>query len=428
MRSRPAHGAFGLAVATVSATTAHGQVIDVERPRTVVVGRPPGGSREDRVDAARTGLARTPLPSTGLRVAWRTTLGIRVDRSPLVDAAGRIYVVGDRGEVVSVSAEGEERWRVATTAVPAGPAVLLSDDTIAFVDTAGETLAVRDGAPRWRSKVGRPSASGPAPVAMDDGGVVVATAGDATLLDGDGHRRARTTLPEASIVTVLSATGKVVLVGVTGTVWTWDPGASEATRIARFGSPIDGGAALGDDHTLVGVSVGTPHLVGVDLIRGTNALRAASSDDDVWLGPPAMQGPTAWVTSLTRGTEFLVAIDGAGAEILRLAVASHVIAIPDGGGITQMPLGRSPPLVDAAGQVAFATTDGSVGVAGGTVGSRSAGTSAVERLADVCPAEPGVAPRVDHPIAGLAPLGPGAFVALCRSGRLMRVAGTSNNR
>lgn len=418
-----ARGAFGLAIATVGAT-AQGQTVDVERPRTLVVGRPPGGSREDRVDAARTGFARTPLPSSGLHTPWRTTLGMRVDRSPLVDAAGRIYVVGDRGEVASLSADGEERWRVATASVPAGPAVLLCDDTIAFVDTAGETLAVRDGALRWRSKVGRPSVSGPAPLALDDGGVVVATAGDAIVLDGDGRTRSRTTLPEASIVTIVSATGKVVLVGATGTVWAWEPGAPEAMRIARFGPPIDGGAALGDDHTLVAVSVGAAHLLAVDLIRGTTALRSASSDD-AWLGPPAMQGPTAWVVALSRGSEFLVALDATGAETIRIPMALHGIANPDGGGTTQTFLGRSPPLVDAAGVVAFATMDGSVGVAGVTVGSRSAGTAAAELLVDVCPAEPGGAPRVDHPVAALVPLGPDAFVAVCRSGRLLRVAGTS---
>jgi hypothetical protein len=421
-----ARAAFGLAITTVGAATAHGQTVDVERPRTLVVGQPPGGSREDRVDAARTGRARTPLPSSGLHTPWRTTLGMRVEHCPLVDAAGRIYVVGDRGEVVSLSAEGEERWRVATASVPAGPAVLLSDDTIAFVDTAGEALAVRDGALRWRSKVGRPSPSGPAPLALDDGGVVVATAGDATVLDGDGRTRARTTLREGSIVTVVSAIGKVVLVGATGTVWTWEPGAPEAIRIARFGSPIDGGAALSDDHTLVAVSVGAAHLVAVDLTGGTTTLRAASSDD-VWLGPPAMQGPTAWVVALTRGSEFLLALDATGVEILRLPMTSHGFASPDGGGATPRFLGRSPPLVDAAGQVAFATMDGSVGVAGVTVGSRSGGTAAVILLAAVCPAEPGGAPRIDPPIAALAPLGPDAFVAVCRSGRLLCVAGTSNN-
>src|SRR2546427_8594832 len=62
------------AVALVAAA-AWGQRIDPKRPRTLIVGPPRGVAPVERVDAKRTGLAESPLPSGTLRVAWRRNIG-----------------------------------------------------------------------------------------------------------------------------------------------------------------------------------------------------------------------------------------------------------------------------------------------------------------------------------------------------------------
>src|SRR5258708_27049561 len=152
--------------------------------------------------------------------------------------------------------DGSERWRISTGAIDPGPAALLSDDTLVFVDEAGEAIAARDGAVRWKTRFGRSETAHAAPLPLRDGGVVVATAHDVAVLDADGRPRVRNPLSEATIAPLLSGLSKIVTVTTSGVVWTWTPGAPEATRVASFGSPVDGGAALSDDHTLVAVTAG----------------------------------------------------------------------------------------------------------------------------------------------------------------------------
>jgi outer membrane protein assembly factor BamB len=397
------------------------QTIDVQRARTLVVGAPRGGARMDRVDAARTGRTREPLPSSGLRTEWRASLGALVEHPPLVDAEGVTYVVGTRGEVTAVGRDGAERWHAASGAMQPGPAALLADDSVVFVDAAGEAVAVRAGAVRWRVRFGRSDAERPAPLPLADGGAVVATTNDLAALDADGHLRARVTLAEPTTVPLVAALGKVVAVGVSGTVWTWTPGAPEATRAAGFGSPISDGAALADEHTLVAVSGGLTRLLAVDLGRGTAATRTVATVAPVaaaalFLGPPAMRGETAYLMVTAPTSELAVAFDASGAEIARTMLATHPPPIgPDGGAGVLVAAPHTPPLVDADGRIAFATPDGSVGVAN---------ASGSELMADACPPATAAAGRVP-PVAGLAPLGAGAFVAACASGTLLAVRGAS---
>jgi hypothetical protein len=420
-------GALGLAAAVAAvaavASSASAQTIDTSRPRTLVVGTPSAGAPADRVDAARTGRSRERLPAGSLRREWQVAVGATVERAPLVDVHGTTYVVGTRGEVEAIGRDGAERWKLATEAMEPGPAALLSDGTLVFVDAAGEAVGVRDGAERWRTRVGRPDAALPAPLPLDDGGVVVATTRELAALDADGQERARTTLPEATTVPLVSALGRVVAVTTSGAVWTWTPGAPEPTRVASFGSAVDGGAALADDHTLVAVTAGQLHLAAVDLVRGTTTTRAVAPG--LWLGPPAMRGGTAYLLALTPTGELAVALDASGAETARALLAPHPPPATLDGGLALLPSGpHTPPLVDDAGTVAFATLEGGVGVVAAGVPGATA-----ERLPDACPlsaARPSVpAGRAGPaaPVAGLAPLGAGAFVAVCRSGMVLALGG-----
>jgi putative pyrroloquinoline-quinone binding quinoprotein len=418
-RAKAACAAIAFAAASAMVPlAARGQGVDVERPRTLLVGHAACAAPVDRVDTARTGLARTFLPSTALHSPWRISLGMPVDHAPLIDARGQIYVVGNRGELVMVSPHGEERWRVSTAGVQAGPAALLSDDTVVFVDGAGEALGVREGILRFRTRIGSPSAARAAPLPLDDGGVVVAAGREFAALDSQGRERARIELPEASANPMIAAMGQVVIVTTSGAVWIWPPGAAEAIQVGTFGTPIDGGAGLADEHTLVAVTATHAHLCAIDLARGTTTVRARSAGD-LWLGPPAMFGSTANLTGFSAAGEQRVSVDAAGVET-HVSVVANTASAPDGGLDSWLPLARTPPLIDASGRMAFATLDGSVAVA---EGSSAMGRVEVERLAHVCCPELTGAAKSECPIAGLAPLGPDAFVAVCRSGTLVAVEG-----
>jgi hypothetical protein len=403
--------------------TARAQSIDVQRGRTLVVGAP-GGARAERGGAARTAFARSSLPSSGLRVEWRASAGSPVDDAPLVDARGATYVVGTRGEVVALARDGTELWRVLTGAIDPGPAVLLSDDTVVFVDTSGEAIAVHDGGVRWRSRFGRADPLRTAPIALDDGGVVAATARDLAVLDTQGRQRARVTLPEATTTPLLSALGQIIAVTASGAVWGWVPGTPEATRIASFGSPIVGSAALADAHTLLAVAAGQTTLVAVDLLRGASAPAIrAMAQGGLWLGPPALRGPIATLAMLGPTSELAITIDAEGRELGRCLLTGHVpaalrfdagVAPPGSGGAPPAPL-----LVDEAGTLAFATMDGSVGVAPTGPGNNGS----VELLSDACAS--GLS-NSSMPVAGLAPLPPASMVIACRTGTVLALAGAAN--
>jgi len=405
----------------LGAAGAAAQTADVQRPRTLVVGTPGAGSRTDRIDSARSGRSGTPLPLAeggGLRIEWRAALTASVDVAPVVDARGTTYVAGTRGEVFAIARDGSERWHVSTGAIQPSAPALLSDDTLVFADAAGEALAVREGVVRWRVRFGGSDAARatpPAPVALDDGGVVVATTRDLAVLDAEGRARARTTLPEPTalplVAAVILGSAKILAVTATGAVWSWTPGASEVTRVASFGGPIDDGAALADDHTLLAVASGRQHLVAVDIVRGTTTTRAITPTG-LWLGPPSMTAGVAHLLLQAPTSELALAVDASGAEISRAVLTTHPPPVSADGGAAQLvALPHTPLLVDAAGTLAFATAEGSVGVVSGGV---------VDLLADVCPPAPGPRGAVAA-TAALAPLGAGAFVAACRSGTLLAV-------
>jgi hypothetical protein len=411
-----ARGALALAAALLAAGAA-AQTLDVARPRTLVVGTPPG-ARATRGDGARSGASATPLPTGALNVAWQTrALGVLIDDAPVVDASGTTYLVGTRGEVLAIARDGSERWRTSTGAVQPGPTALLSDDTLVFADALGEAIAVREGAIRWRVRFGRGDASHPAPLPLGDGGVVVATAHDLAVLDVEGHERARTTLPEAAVGPLVAAPGRVLATGSSGVVWSWTPGAPEPVRAGSLGGTPSGGAVLVDDHTLVSVTSEGSRLSALDLAQGLAATRAVPVGG-LWLGPPATRAGNVYLVLLTPSAELVVGLDPTGAEIARSRVASHLAPLSaDGGAPPLATVPHAPPLVDSAGTLAFATTEGGLGTV-------SAGT--VELVDGLC-ADAGRAPASEVArIAGLAPLAPGMFVAACHAGTLIALRGASS--
>ncbi len=414
-----AGAALGAAVLAYGAATS-GQTVDVQHPLTIVVGTPPGGARTDRIDSFRSGRSRDALPAFGLASTWHVGVGAFLEHAPVVDGHGTAYAVGSRGEAVAVARDGGERWRAATGAAQAGAPVLLSDDTLVFVDALGIAVAVRDGAVRWRTRFGRSDASRPAPLALDDGGVVVATAHDLAALDAEGHVRARTALPEAASVPLVAALGRVIAVTVSGAVWSWAPGAVEPTRLGSFGAPVEGGAALADDHTLLAITSAGAHLAAMDLARGTVTTRA-TAPAGLWLGPPSMHDGTAYLQLLAPTADLAVAVDASGVETARTLLATHPPpASADGGAVALAPVPHTPPLVDAAGTLVFATSDGSIGAAHTLATGGASGPARVDLVAGICPPS---GDRAEPPVAGIAPLGPSSLVVACRAGALVGVRG-----
>jgi|HubBroStandDraft_1064217.scaffolds.fasta_scaffold04728_5 hypothetical protein len=416
------------ALVELASVRAIAQPFNVERP-WVIGARPPGGARMTRIDASRRGLAGTPLPSSGLQTEWRTALGFTAQQGPLVDSKGRTYVVGESGEVIALARDGAVLSRVAARAARPGPPTLLSDDTLVFVDAVGEAVAVRDGAVIWRSRFGRASETPAAPIALDEGGIVVSSGPDLAVLNAGGRETTRIVLPEPTSHPLLVALGRVVIVSDTGAVWTWTPGAGQAVRAGSFGSDIDGSAALADDHTLVAVTTTHTRVSTFDLMRGTEA-KVAGPVGGLWLGPPAVDARGGfYALQSTPGGEVAVAIDSFGTERGRALLAAPTRArSPDTGGSSTGNLSSTPPVIDAQGHLAFATEDGSIGIVSGLVTGLtlsvdgSAQNATVDLLAEACNRTPNRA-HSQATVVGLAPLAPSGLVAVCRSGLVVAVKG-----
>ena len=100
---KPRRAVFALALAglAVAAPTApaRGDTLDLSLPRAVVVGAPRGAAPSERIDPARTGGARTRLPSSPVEL-WRRHVDGNIDVSPLVDASDNVIVALTIPEII----------------------------------------------------------------------------------------------------------------------------------------------------------------------------------------------------------------------------------------------------------------------------------------------------------------------------------------
>jgi hypothetical protein len=413
-------GVVSIAVAaSVTIRSADAQRIDPRRPSVFVVGPAGGASPTVRGDARRTGLVQDVLPSGLLRIAWRKTLGLSIEQPALVAADGTLAVVtASRGDVIFLDADGDEKSRVSAGASAVGPATMTSDGTVVFTTSAGDAVGIKRTSqrPRYVTRIGGERNARTAPLSLDDGGVVVATGTDLVVLDAEGNVRARVSLPETAAAPLLASGDKVIAVSATGAVYGWTPG-REPVRLGTFGAPIDGGAALADASTLVAVIEGN-HLVELDLTRGARTSRSIASQG-LYLGPPSVRpvaggGTLATLLAQTANRAFVVTIDAGGQEIARAPIATLTPKppLPDGGTPPLVASAHTGPLVDLRGAVAFAAPeDGRVGVVGPE--------GAVDTLGEL------ICTRTSRSagVAGLTPLGRGAFAVTCESGAVAKITG-----
>jgi hypothetical protein len=396
---------------------ADAQRIDPRRPAVLVVGAPPGASPMQRVDGRRSGLSKTPLPSGTLRVAWRKTTGLTIDQPALSGADGTLAVVSVRGDVSFLDADGDERATVKVGAAQVGPAAMTSDGTVVYMTSSGDVIGVRRSStqPRFVTRIGGERNVRAAPLALDDGGVVLATMTDLVVVDGEGNVRSRAPLPETPAAPLIAAGDKVIAVTASGAVFGWTPG-REPVRVGSFGAPIDGGAVLADGGTLLAVIEGN-HLAEVDLARGGRSTRSIAAQG-LYLGPPAIRsGPAGAVTTtllaLTHSRGFVLSLDPSGQEVLRAPIATFTPAVlPDGGAPPLAAPLHAGPIIDSRGAIAFAATDGHVGVVGPE--------GAVDTIGEVLCAK-----GVRSGVVGLTPFGNAAFAVTCDGGVVARITGAT---
>jgi hypothetical protein len=405
---------LGLGIAT--AVVAEAQRIDPRRPASFVVGASPGASPMQRVDARRSGLSKSPLPSGTLRIAWRKTTGLTIDQPALSGADGTLAVISVRGDVSFIDEAGEERATVRVGAAQVGPAAMTSDGTVVYTTSSGDVIGVRRSSqhPRFSTRIGGERNYRAAPLSLDDGGVVVATKTDLVILDSDGNVRSRASLPEDPAAPLLAAGDKIIVVTSTGAVFGWAPG-REAVRVGSFGAPIDGGAVLTNSGTLLAVIEGN-HLAEVDIVRGGRSTRSIATQG-LYLGPPAVRGKganageTAILLAMTPTRGFVVSLDPGGQELLRAPIASLTpVLLADGGAPPLVAPPHVGPTVDSRGAIAFAATDGHIG----TVSPEGA----VDTLGELLCTK-----GVRSGVVGLTPFGNGAFAVTCDGGVVVRITG-----
>jgi hypothetical protein len=418
-----AAGAFALS------DDAEAQRLDPRRPNTIVVGPPRGAMPMQRVDAHRSGLAKTPLPAGPLRTPWRKTTGLTLDQPALAASDGTLAVISARGDVIFLDENSDEKGSIRVGASQIGPAAMTSDNTIVFMTSSGDAMGVRR-APagqqvRFTTRIGGERNIRAAPLSLDDGGVALATLTDLVVLDSEGNVRARAAIPadpksptpEHVAAPLIAAGDKILAVTTNGNVYGWTPG-RDPVRLGSFGAPVDGGVALTTSGALVAIIEGN-HLAEVDIAHGTRSTWSIAPQG-LYLGPPAVRdlpggGSVATIGALTHTKGFVLAIDASGQELLRAPVAAFVPnALPDGG----MPPLTAPPhvgaLVDARGGIAFATTDGRIGTI--------APDGALDTLADTFCTKT----TVRSGVVGLTPFGPNAFAVTCDGGLVVRVVGASS--
>ncbi|MCC6521134.1 MAG: PQQ-binding-like beta-propeller repeat protein [Polyangiaceae bacterium] len=374
---------------------------DPQAPVVLVVGTA-GSGPCDRLTPERSGRSATSLPHAPTAL-WRIELDAGLEAAPVVDAQGAVVVALTSSEVLKLAPDGRELWRQklgnASAVVPPVQAsdgsvfVLATDNRLWSLSPAGNVRFALELGPGARR-------ADAAPLARDDGGVVLATEDELVHVDGEGRVVARAKLPERPSGGLLAWNGGTLVTAVGGAVLAWrSPGAPRV--VGNFGANLSGGALLATPRTLVGVADGV--LLALDLPSGLVEILGGSGDVlRHFEGPPAL-APGGELVVTTLGGE-LFALDLHGAPVRRLALDPGIVGFDVDGGapfFLRGELRESPPLVvDPAGRVAFVRGSGRVAV----VDEHGAVHDASTRFCS-------------RPLA-VVPAGPGRFVVACRSGTL----------
>jgi len=366
--------------------------LDPSVPHTVVVGAPKGAAPSERVDPGRTGRTKTKLPARP-KETWKRTLPSGSSYAPLIDGQGTLTFALTTSLVVRWSSEGKEQWRVqlpaagSSAVTVAAPPVLLSSGTIAVVNSLGELVGISPGGSvRYTTALGVSTSAGVrdggvSPLALDDGGLAVASGRTLLEVSADGSVRARAQLEDSAVGALIPGPEGTLVTTGSGAVYTFKPPGAPR-KIGSFGGSVRKGAVRVDDRTLLAVVDGR-RIVALDIPTGTTQTRATAGLLLGGFDAPVAVGPGgAAVTGAFAG--LILSFDASGNEKLRVSIdpsssltpaaptASPYAPPPYPGGpgssfgsgtFPTMDMRPSPPvLVDADGRVAFVRANGRAGI------------------------------------------------------------------
>ncbi|MCC6900527.1 MAG: PQQ-binding-like beta-propeller repeat protein [Polyangiaceae bacterium] len=382
------------AFAASSGSEARAERIDPTLPVQRSVGTPAGAQPMYRVDAARTGRSKTPLP-TAPRVLWRARVTGGLDLPVAVDARRHVIAASPMSQLVELDENGKLAWTLKTgSSAPVLGPVITTNGTRVVITANAELWAVApNGTLRTKRSLPLSSVrSGVPPLAARDGGVVLGLPGTLLYLDASGDIQARAKQTDAP-VSLVEQGGRTLIVTERGDVLEWKP-PREPTKLGSFGGRVDEGAALSSPNHLTAV-VDHERLVDFKLSSKTRHVRLSSTDRIQ--GPPAILANGE--TRLASFAGVLLGHDRTGIETARAELEPSATA-----GASVPGLFLPPPLVvDEKGRVAFVRPGLDAGVVLETGESKAAAGAAC-----------------GDPVA-LAPAGPGRFVVACRSGLILLI-------
>lgn len=381
--TRAIRAAFTAAGVSFAAAGALASGIDPSLPAVVHVGAPPAPAPVDRLDVARTGRSRLPLPESPVETG-RRTVGASA-QIPVVHADGGMTVALAAPEILRLGPDGAELGRTRLGTSPAarapvvtsggGVAVLTTAPSVVFLSRAGKIVSTvplsRTAFPVGAS--GASASDGFSSIApTSDGAVVVASGASIVEVDASGHVRLSATLPDRERIAadlVQSPAGWIVPTQ-SGAIFAVRPPAAPK-KIGSFGAPVTSGPVLAGGRALV-AQVGSGRVAALDLVTGAVVTHVVETSLFSFDGAFVLDGSGGlWITT-SEGV--LVGVDKSGAEVQRVGIdraAAPVVVTGGGRGVVAAPpvSTRTVLLVDPDGRVAFARSGGRVGVRGadGTV-------------------------------------------------------------
>lgn len=223
------------------------------RPLELVLGPPRGFATAAGVDPTGSRHTEALPPADTARVLWQRQVPGGVASHVLVDAEGRIFLVGtDR--VTQLGADGSVQFSQAGDVSGALAAALLGDGTRAILTREGRVLGWSAlGAAEFDLPLDAPPPSGASRLyPLPDGGVLVNTGRWLFEIDASRAVVSHAALP-ASIQQVLLSGGRALAIDEHGRVFEWDR-RDPVRPIGAFDNPVE--VALLDAEWLVALTSG----------------------------------------------------------------------------------------------------------------------------------------------------------------------------
>lgn len=344
--------------------------VDPSMPKTVVVGVPRGFAPSERIDGERTGRLpqNTRLPDRPSEL-WRKHVSGGLELPPLIDAEGNLYLLLTIPEVVKLNPEGKEVWRARLgQSAPLAPGTFTSDGTLVLVSSAGQALGItKEGAIRFSTSLGiRGRDADLAPLAKDEGGVVIAAGRTLIEISRTGQIVARAQLEDRASGALIQGPNGTLITTDSGGVYNFRPPLLPR-KIGSFGGSVRKGASLDGKRTLIAVVDGR-RVVAFDLITATTQVRSSGAGGTTGFDAPIALSQDGLALGATHAG-LLVGLDASGNEKIRISLEKPAAQSQPSSGAFSNFLGTgeqkpSPPLiVDREGRVAFVRTSGRAGIA-----------------------------------------------------------------